>query len=113
MSLLFRPLATANRHAVERLCARSVDRDAWLASGDAHFYGAFDPGDLVSFLSGAPVAVTRLLPGIRTLAHLRRLEGTHATVPADAGLDGMLAHSGFSRWSGQMVLQQRDMDTGH
>jgi GNAT superfamily N-acetyltransferase len=64
----------------------------------------------VAFLAGAPVAVTRLLRGVCTLAHLRGLREVRALIPAGADLDGMLLHTGFTRATGnQLLLQQLDL----
>jgi GNAT superfamily N-acetyltransferase len=100
----------------ERL-ALHLERQEVLLAGDS--IGAlaivtdFAPGGTsrptISFLCGAPVAVTRLLHGIRMLARLRGIDGIRAHVAHGSNLEGMLSHAGFARGEGDIVVQERGL----
>ena len=75
-------------------------------------FTAGSPGPpTVGFLCGAPVAVTHLLRGIRTLARLRGLGTIRVHSAPGSDLDGMLEHTGFVCGEGEMVLQERVIET--
>lgn len=100
----------------ERL-ALHLERQEVLLAGDSigalaivTDFTAGSPGQpTIGYLCGAPVAVTRLLSGIRALARLRGLSTIRAHIAHGSNLDGMLVHAGFVRAEGDLVLQQRDL----
>lgn len=97
--------------------ALHVERQEVLLAGDSigalaiviNFHAGAEGRPTIAFLAGAPVAITRLLRGLRALARLRGLGEVRALVPAEAALDGMLLHTGFARRDDQLLVQQLEL----